>query len=225
MFIGHYGVSLAAKRWAPNLSLGWLFVAVQALDLVFGGLVLAGVEKMAIVPGFTAYNPYQLYFMPYSHGLLGALGWTAFATVVARGALGRGGGRAALVFGACVFSHWILDLPMHTPDLPLAGDQSTKVGFGLWRHRELSLVAELVALWLGVYAWRRATSGWNQLARKRIVIFLGGLTALLLATPFMPPPQGPQAFAISALFAYVALGVWATWVDRAQTRAASVGER
>ena len=31
MFIGHYGVSLAAKRWAPRLSLGWLFLAVQAL--------------------------------------------------------------------------------------------------------------------------------------------------------------------------------------------------
>ena len=73
MFVGHYGVSLAAKRWAPGLSLGWLFLAVQALDVLFGAFVLLGIEKMAIVPGFTAYNPYDLFFMPYSHSLVGAL--------------------------------------------------------------------------------------------------------------------------------------------------------
>ena len=28
----------------------------------------------------------------------------------------------ALILGACVFSHWSLDVPMHTPDMPLAGD-------------------------------------------------------------------------------------------------------
>jgi hypothetical protein len=132
MFVGHYGVSLAAKRWAPGLSLGWLFLAVQALDLLFAGLVLAGVEKMDIVPGFTAYNPYDLYFMPYSHSLLGALGWSALVALLARGLLGRRGAVAATVLGACVFSHWVLDVPMHTADMPLAGNDSMKIGLGLW---------------------------------------------------------------------------------------------
>ena len=32
MFIGHYGVSFAVKRFAPRMSLGILFLAVQLLD-------------------------------------------------------------------------------------------------------------------------------------------------------------------------------------------------
>ena len=67
MFIGHYGVALAAKRVAPRTSLGALFVAVQFLDVIFGLFVLAGIEKMRIAPGFTRVMPYDLYFMPYSH--------------------------------------------------------------------------------------------------------------------------------------------------------------
>src|SRR5260370_5127962 len=56
MFIGHYGVSFAAKRFTPRTSLGVLVLAVQLLDVLFAVFVLAGVEKMRIVPGFTEYN-------------------------------------------------------------------------------------------------------------------------------------------------------------------------
>jgi hypothetical protein len=81
MFIGHYGVSLALKRADPRLSLGGLFVAVQVLDLLFFSFVLLGIEKMRIVPGFTEYNAYDLYDMPYSHGLVGSLVWSLLAVV------------------------------------------------------------------------------------------------------------------------------------------------
>jgi len=77
MFIGHYGVSLAAKRYNPTLSLAMLFLAVQFLDVFFSLFVLTGIEKMRIVHGFTAFNPYDLFFMPYSYSLLGALVWSA----------------------------------------------------------------------------------------------------------------------------------------------------
>ena len=73
MFVGHYGVSFAAKKPAPRLSLGALFLAVQLLDILFAIFVLLGVEKLRIVPGFTAFNPYDLYWMPYSHSLLGGV--------------------------------------------------------------------------------------------------------------------------------------------------------
>jgi len=39
MFIGHYGVALAAKRVTPRTPLGALFIAVQFLDVVFCSLV------------------------------------------------------------------------------------------------------------------------------------------------------------------------------------------
>ncbi len=38
----------------------------------------------------------------------------------------------AFVLGAAVLLHWVFDLIVHTPDLPLLGDGSTKAGFGLW---------------------------------------------------------------------------------------------
>ena len=78
VFIGHYGVSLAGEAvLSSRLSLPVLFVAVQFLDVLFSLFVLAGIEKMRIVHGFTAFNPYDLFFMPYSHSLLGALVWSA----------------------------------------------------------------------------------------------------------------------------------------------------
>jgi hypothetical protein len=220
MFIGHYGVSLAAKRWAPKVSLGWLFLAVQGLDLLFAIFVLLGVEKMAIVPGFTAYNPYDLFFMPYTHGLIGALFWSVMTAHFARVVIGKSGGIPAIVLGVCVFSHWVLDVPMHTADMPLAGNDSTKIGLGLWRHRELSLVAELIAFWAGALFWLRGTGGIGR-RRGTTLVFLIVLTAVLLSTPFMPPPSSPNAFAISALVGYVVLAGFAAWVDRRRAAAAS----
>src|SRR5436190_16588070 len=100
MFIGHYGVSFAAKRFTPRTSLGTLFLAVQLLDVLFAIFVLAGVERLRIVPGFTQYNPYDLYYMPYSHSLVGAFGWSAAAGLLA---LALGGQRTSLWIAAAVF--------------------------------------------------------------------------------------------------------------------------
>src|SRR5216683_126128 len=140
MFIGHYGVSFAAKRFTPRTSLGVLFLAVQLLDVLFTIFVLAGVEHLRVVPGFTEYNAYDLYYMPYSHSLVGALGWSVAAGLVALAFARR---RTAIWIAAAVFSHFILDVPMHTPDLPILGDDSPKIGLGLWQHRNLALAAEL----------------------------------------------------------------------------------
>jgi hypothetical protein len=213
MFIGHYGVSFAAKRWAPELSLGWLFLAVQLLDVLFATFVMLGIEKMRLVPGITAYNPYDLTFMPYTHGLVGALGWSLLTALVARLVLGRDGAVAAVALGVCVFSHWVLDLPMHTRDMPLVGDDTTKIGLGLWRHRDLSLAAEMIALWAGAAFWLRAP-GTSGRARIATGVFLALLTAVLLSTPFMPAPPSVPAFAIFALVSYVALALLAAWIDR-----------
>src|SRR5467141_3487820 len=73
MFVGHYGVSLAAKPAARSVPLWVWFIAVQWLDVVWSILVLMGIEKLRIVPGFTEANPLDLYYMPYTHGLPGAL--------------------------------------------------------------------------------------------------------------------------------------------------------
>src|SRR2546422_6938590 len=76
MFVGHYGVSFAAKRGDRSIPLWVLFVAVQLLDVSWSLFVFFGIEKVRIVPGITASNPLDLYYMPYTHSLVAALLWS-----------------------------------------------------------------------------------------------------------------------------------------------------
>jgi membrane-bound metal-dependent hydrolase YbcI (DUF457 family) len=151
--------------------------------------------------------------MPYTHGLVGALVWSVLFGLLTFMLTRRKGAAAAVAIGVAVFSHWVLDVPMHTADMPLAGNQSTKIGLGLWHHRELSLLAELIAFWAGALIWLRTPTA---VARRRgtAFVFLAVLTLVLLSTPFMPPPSGPAGFAVFALVAYVVLAAVAAWVDR-----------
>jgi hypothetical protein len=222
MFIGHYGVSLALKRARPSLSLGGLFLAVQLLDVFFCLFVLLGVEKMRIVPGFTAYNAYDLYFMPYTHSLLGALLWAAAAALAVL-LLWRAPQVAAALAGLAVFSHFLLDVPVHTPDLPLAAESSFKLGFSLWNHRLVALALEVGCLGVGLalYLWtsRPRVPGGRWLALGTS----GFLLAFACATPFLPPPPSPQAFAVQALASYLLLAGLAVWLDRSRTPAPQPG--
>jgi hypothetical protein len=219
MFVGHYGVSFAGKKPAPRLSLGALFLAVQLLDILFALLVLLGIEKFRIVPGFTRFNPYDLYWMPYSHSLLAALIWSAATTLVALVALRRLRSRdrrtAAGVLGIAVFSHFLLDLPMHTPDLPIGLDAaSPKIGLGLWNHPALALAAELLVLGVGGAIYLKATRAKSRSAATRTAVFGAVLVALTLATPLFPAPPSSRAFAVQALVLYFGLAALARWIDR-----------
>src|SRR6266566_6051884 len=126
MFVGHYGPSFAAKALKQSIPLWILFIAVQWVDVMWSVLVLLGIEKVRIVPGFTATNPLDLYYMPYTHGMVAALGWSVVAAIAYR-LLARGASRrAATIVGIAVFSHWVLDFLVHRPDLPLY-DNTAKV--------------------------------------------------------------------------------------------------
>ena len=88
------------------------------MDVVWAILVLAGVEKVRIVPGITASNPFDLYYMPYTHGLITSLLWAAAAVVLCRRLPGVRSWSTSAWIGGAVFSHWVLDLVVHRPDLP-----------------------------------------------------------------------------------------------------------
>ena len=217
MFIGHYGPALAAKPASKPIPLWLLFVAVQFMDVVWSLFVFLGVEKLRIVPGFTAMNPLDLYFMPYTHGLLGSLALSAL--------LGGAGeyfipqkGRTFLIVGACVFSHWILDLIVHVPDLPLIGDRM-KVGFGLWRWRDISLAAEFVTLFAGVFIFLRNAPTTDRSSNVRLWALVGWLAIAQIFSTFGPQPATPQIAAAMALGAYTVFALFAWQVDRARDRA------
>jgi hypothetical protein len=216
MFVGHYGVSLAARPIAPDVPLWVWFIAVQWMDIVWSVLVFLGIEKLRIVPGFTEANAYDLYYMPYTHGLPGSIVLsTALGVIVA---LFVRGNRAmtVLLVAAASFSHWVFDLIVHVPDLPLY-DNSGKVGFGLWRHVALSFPLELIILGLGAWIYARMTSFASARGRYVFWGFVAFLAAVQVYANFGPPPSSTDAMAATALAFYVFLAFLAAWVDRVAT--------
>jgi hypothetical protein len=218
MFVGHYGPSFAAKKLEPSVPLWVLFLAVQFLDVLWAPFVLLGVEKVRIVPHFTASNALDLYYMPYTHGLLTALGWSVLAGisyhVVAR-PMHR---RAAVLVGLAVFSHWILDFIVHVPDLPLY-DNSAKVALGLWNAGVLAYCLESVVLLGGIWFYLR-----DRHARTmRTWAFGIVLLAIQAYDAFLaPPPASDRALAVMALIAYAVFAVAIWWLeDRGSTHATS----
>jgi hypothetical protein len=217
MFVGHYGVSFAAKRIDDTIPLWILFLAVQLLDVVWAPLVLLGIEKVRIVPGITATNPLDMYYMPYTHSLVAAVAWSAAAAIAYRLWTGMsrravGGSRGAVLVGLAVFSHWVLDFFVHRPDLPL-WDDTAKVGLGLWNRPAVAFALEALLLLgaLRLYLKRRP-------ARPvALVVFSIAMLAVQALVFFGPPPASGAAIASTAIVAYVAFAAVAWWLaDRAR---------
>ena len=213
MFIGHYGVSFAARRIAPSIPLAVLFVAVQLLDVGWSILVLLGIEKVRIVPGVTASNALDLYYMPFTHSLPGALAWSLAAAVLYRVIRRNGTSLPAVVVGAAVFSHWVLDLLVHRPDLSLY-DDTAKVGLGLWNVPAVELPLELILLFGGLWLFLRT----GVTRRAGFIVFAVVMAAIQVANFLAPPPASDRAAALMALGAYVVLAFVAGVLERKKPR-------
>src|SRR6266704_5395236 len=159
-----------AKARAKELPLWLLFLAVQIVDVAWCILVLLGIEKVRVVPGITKSLPLDLYYMPYTHSLVAALLWSAAAFVAYRAFRPVGTRAAALVLGVAVLSHWVLDLVVHRPDLPLY-DNSLKVGFGLWNHPIAAFALEIAFLFGGMYLYWAATEAISRVGRYGTAVF------------------------------------------------------
>lgn len=220
MFTGHYGPSFAGKALdkSGRIPLWLLFIAVQFVDVLWAIFVLMGIEKVRIVPGITAASPLDLYYMPYTHSLVGALGWSLFAFVICQMIPRLRGARTGWIVAGSVFSHWILDLVVHRPDLALY-DSVFKMGFGLWNYAVASYVVEMAVLFGGAVLYL------NTVTRKRrVIIFVLALAVFqLVGTFFLPPPSSGRAEAVTALSAYILLAAIAAWVERGQAPASRNG--
>jgi hypothetical protein len=211
MFIGHFGLALAARRVLPRVSLGTTFLAAQFLDLLWPTLLLLGVETVRIDPGATEVTPLVFEYYPFSHSLLMAAAWGL--------AIGAGymAWRRNLVdsvgVGLLVVSHWLLDALVHQPDLPLAPGGSALVGLGLWNSRVATLIAEVPMFVIGVWLYARGTRPRDATGRfgfLGLVMFL----ALIHAANMAGPPPGNVAAIAWVGQAQWLLVLWAYWVDR-----------
>jgi hypothetical protein len=212
MFVGHYGVSFAIKSFDKRIPLWLLFMSVQFVDLLWAIFVMTGVEKVRITPGITATNPLDLYYMPYTHSLVGALAWSA-AGFAAYKLARKGQTNAALLVAAAIFSHWVLDLIVHRPDLPIY-DDTYKLGFGLWNYPAAALGLEAVILFGGILLYLRTSKAVSPFGRYAMIVFGALLLGLQVLIFFGAPPPSASAAALTALFSYILLAAVVSWLEK-----------
>ncbi len=211
MFLGHFAVGLAAKKAAPRVSLGTLFVAVQLQDLIWPLFLLLGLEHVRIDPGNTAVTPLDFYDYPYTHSLLGAL---VIATLLGGGYyLLRRDARSAFVLSFAAFSHWLLDFFTHRPDLPLTYGGTEKFGLGLWNSVGATVTVELAMFAAGLLIYRGATRARAKAGTYGLVGLVVILLGIYAGNILGPPPPGVDAIAVAGNAMWLfALAAW--WIDR-----------
>ena len=211
MFIGHFAVGLGAKAASPKTSLGSLFLAAQFLDLVWPTLLLLGVESVEISPGITKMTPLDFTYYPFTHSLLMATVWGLLFGLVYW--LLRKNRKAALVLGLCVVSHWLLDLVVHRPDLPLIPGDSIKVGLGLWNSPAGTLIVEGIIFTLGLWLYLRTTRARNKAGMYGFWGLIIFLIAIYFSNFFGPPPPSVAAIAWAGHLQWLFV-IWGYWVDK-----------
>lgn len=221
MFIGHFGVGFGAKRLAPAVSLGTLFLAAQLADLLWPTLLLMGVEQVRIDPGITAFTPLDFVSYPWSHSLAAMAGWGILFGIVYKVAR-RSRPAAAVLLAALVASHWVLDYVTHRPDMPLTVGGEERYGLGLWSSVPGTLAVEVTLFLAGVFLYVRSTRPRDRtgtVALAALVLFLLGVYATnLFGSP--PPTVAAVAWVTQSMWLLVA---WGYWVDRHRHSPASSG--
>ena len=212
MFIGHFAVGFAAKRVAPKVSLGALFLSVQLVDLLWPVCLLLGLEHVRIVPGDTAVTPLDFYDYPITHSLMGVAGWSLLLGAAYFRL--RGDRRGAWVMGLGAFSHYLLDAIAHRPDLFLIPGGQARVGLGLWNSVAGTVIVEGGMFVAGCAVYLRATTPMDRIGRYGTWTMMAFLTAIYAVNILGPPPPGVTPIAVAGLAAGGLLFPWAWWVDR-----------
>jgi hypothetical protein len=211
MFIGHFAVAFAAKRAAPRTSLGTTFVAAQLADLLWPIFLLLGWEDVRIASNSNPFLTLTFTNYPWSHSLAtGMLGGVILgALYFARTRYATG----AVVVGLLVPSHWVLDLIVHVPDLPLYPGGSARLGLGLWRNPTVTIVVELLIFAAGLAVYSRVTTARDRIGRYAFWGLAVFLVALYFVSSYSPPPPSVKALGWAALIGWP-LTFWPWWVDR-----------
>jgi len=216
VFIGHFAVAFAAKPAAPSASLGTLFFACEWVDLVWPVFLLAGLERVEIRPGITAFTPLDFVYYPWSHSLVMCALWAAAFGLLYLAI--RKSGRAALIVAAVVLSHWFLDLIAHRPDLPIAPGSDARFGLGLWNSIPGTLLVEAALFIAALLLYARRTRALDRIGRWGFGGLILFLAAAYLGAAFGPPPPDATAIAWAGILGGAVTAFLGYWVDRHRAR-------
>ena len=134
---GHLAIGFIAKRFTPETPVFVLLIAAYITDIVYFCFLIFGSDAAD--------------YSPWTHSLFMAFSWSVLTILIAYFITKKR--RVSLVLGIIVFSHWILDFIVHSPDLPILFRNSPELGLGLWTSGPgliLSLILELVLLIGGI---------------------------------------------------------------------------
>lgn len=211
MFIGHFAAAMAAKKIDSRPSLGATFFAAQWLDLLWPLLLLTGAEHVALATDPAAPIPLSFTDYPFSHSLVAVFGWSLLIGVLYW--LFSKNKKGALLMGALVLSHWLLDYLVHIPDLPLTPSGNQRVGLGLWQYKFAALAIEMLLFFAGVYLYVSVTYAVNKkgsIGFWSLVIFL---VLVHLLNILGPPPAEVKPIAYVGLSQWLIVW-WAWWADK-----------
>ena len=215
MFLGHYALAFSAKKVAPAVSLGTLFLACQFADLIWPTLLMLGLEIVEIDPGNTAITPLNFVRYPYSHSFVALAGWSALFALIYRTI--RGWRPVAIAtLAALVFSHYVLDVITHRPDLPITLTGSRRLGFGLWNYPGTTLAVESMLFIVGTALYLSVTRARDRIGRNALYALIVVLVAIYFAALYGPPPPNSSAVAVAGHLSWLFVA-WAYWVDRHRT--------
>lgn len=217
MFIGHFGVGLAAKKMAPELNLGILFIGCQLLDLIWPMLVLLDIEHVSVDHAATVVTPLNFSHYPYSHSLVMTLFYSLLASLLVWRIFKSS--RVAVIAFLIVLSHWILDYVTHRPDLPIFFGED-KFGLGLWNSLWSTVLVEVAIFVFGIMLFLKSSPPFDK---KRKIIFwslVGFLSIIYFGNLFGPKPpidSPPAAIAGPALAMWLIV-IWGYFADKAGWR-------
>lgn len=212
MFLGHFALAFGAKRVAPMMSLGTLFLACQFADLLWPTLLMLGLEVVEIDPGNTLVTPLNFVSYPYSHSLVALAGWSALFALAYRAI--RGWQPAAIAtIAALVFSHYVLDVITHRPDMPITLTSSRRLGFGLWNYPGTTLAVESAMFIIGTTLYMSVTRARDRIGKVALYALIVFIVAIYFAALYGPPPPSTSAIAAAGHLSWLFV-IWAYWVDR-----------
>lgn len=211
MFIGHFGVGLAAKKIESKPSLGTYFFASQFIDLLWPFFLILGIEEVRVAPGISEFTPLDFVYYPFTHSLAGVLFWAVIFGAVYF--LIKKNYKAAILLGVLVLSHWILDLLTHIPDLPIIPGADVKVGLGLWNSIPLTIFVEGSIFILGAFLYFSVTNAKNKKGIYTLWSLLIFLVLIYIMNIFGPPPESSEAIGYVGLSQWLLIA-WGYWIDR-----------
>ena len=196
------------------------FLAVQFIDIIFACLAMVGIEGETRMIGGEPY-----FTIPYSHSLLTSLGWAALGGLIFKFLRPKSGLKGFWVVFGLVFSHWVLDLIVHRPDLPLWPGSTIEFGLSVWNWPYLAFALEMGGLLAAFIYWIRITTGprASLIGLSCLFIFMGLIQFSFITVPGVQVQAGTfdpasalsgPALGVSALLTYAILATAIAWVER-----------